>query len=306
VNILITGASGFMGKALSKRLAIPENQLVLLDSKSADLTKESSLLKFNQINYDLIFHLAAWTQAGDFCLYHQGEQWIINQQINTNTLSWWQKYQPQAKMIAFGTSVSYATEDNLREEVYMSGTPNDKFYAYAMTKRMLYAGLITLNRQFGLKYLYLIPSTLYGPGYHMDGRQMHFIFDLIRKIIKGKEFGERVELWGDGYQRRELVYIDDFINILLQLVTTANNEILNIGAGEDYTIREFASKICEVIGYNFSDISFDKTKYVGAKSKCLNVNKLEKVLPGMKMSTLESGLRKTIEWFYKYRVYELP
>ena len=305
MNILITGASGFMGKALSERLAVPENKLVLLNSRSADLTKDTSLLKYNDLSYDLIFHLAAWTQAGDFCLYHQGEQWIINQQINTNTLAWWQKHQAQAKMVTFGTSVSYAVEDNLAEENYMSGIPNEKFYSYAMSKRMLYSGLISLNRQFGMKYLYLIPSTLYGPGYHTDGRQMHFIFDLIRKIIRGKEYGEKVELWGDGYQRRELVYIDDFIDTLLNLSAKTDNEIINVGAGEDYNIREFASKICEITGYNFSSISFDTTKYVGAKSKCLNVNKLRTFLPAYKTSSLEQGLKKTIDWFYKEKVYDL-
>src|SRR6476659_9133551 len=70
-NILITGASGFMGKALGERLSARSHQLVLLDSKSADLTKDSSLLKYNDLKYDLIFHLAAWTQAGDFCLHHR-------------------------------------------------------------------------------------------------------------------------------------------------------------------------------------------------------------------------------------------
>jgi GDP-L-fucose synthase len=305
MNILITGASGFMGKTLSKVLDNGKNKLVLLNSKTADLTKDTALLQYNDLKYDIIFHLAAWTQAGDFCLYHQGEQWIINQQINTNTLTWWQKYQPQAKLIAFGTSVSYAIEDNLSEENYMLGVPNEKFYAYAMSKRMLYSGLISLNRQFGLKYLYLVPSTLYGPGYHTDGRQMHFIFDLIRKIIRGKEYGEKVELWGDGHQRREIVFVDDFIDILLRLTATVDNEIINIGAGEDYNIREFATKICEIIGYDFSSIGFDTTKYVGAKSKFLSTKKLKTLLPDQKMSPLEEGIRKTIEWFYQDKVYDL-
>ena len=185
---------------------------------------------------------------------------VINQQINTNTLSWWQKYQPQAKLIAFGTSVSYAVEENLSEDNYMLGIPNEKFYSYAMTKRMLYSGLVSLRRQFGMRYLYAVPSTLYGPGYHTDGRQMHFIFDLIRKIIRGKEYGEQVVLWGDGNQRRELVYIDDFIQILLRLSERLDNELINIGAGEDYSIRDFASHICDLIGYDYSLISFDTTK----------------------------------------------
>ena len=304
-SILITGASGFMGKALVERLSAQSHQLVLLDSKSADLTKDSSLLKYNDLKYDLIFHLAAWTQAGDFCLYHQGEQWVINQQINTNTLSWWQKHQPQAKLIAFGTSVSYAVEENLSEDNYMLGIPNEKFYSYAMTKRMLYSGLVSLRRQFGMRYLYVVPSTLYGPGYHTDGRQMHFIFDLIRKIIRGKEYGEQVVLWGDGNQRRELVYVDDFIQILLRLSERVDNELINVGAGEDYSIRDFASRICGLIGYDYSSISFDTTKYVGAKSKCLNVSKLKTFLPDLERTSLQEGLRKTIEWFYKGKFYDL-
>ncbi|MEP6795806.1 MAG: NAD-dependent epimerase/dehydratase family protein [Saprospiraceae bacterium] len=305
MKILITGASGFMGKSLQKRLSAPETQFIALDSKSADLTKQDSLLKYNDLQYDLIFHLAAWTQAGDFCLYHQGEQWIINQQINTNTLAWWQEYQPQAKMIAFGTSVSYASEDKLSEKEYMSGLPNDKFYAYAMSKRMMYAGLISLQRQFGMRYLYLVPSTLFGPQYHVDGRQMHFIFDLIRKIIRGKEYGESVALWGDGYQRRELVFMDDFIRILLELTSTVENNIINIGAGEDYTIREFAQKICAIVGFDFNTITFDTSKYVGAKSKCLDVKKLKELIPNPELSSLDTGLKATIEWFYKDKVYDL-
>lgn len=305
MNILVTGSSGFMGRALGRRLAKDQHRLVLLNSKSADLTKEESLLNYNNLAYDFIFHLAAWTQAGDFCLHHQGEQWIINQKINTNTLSWWQKYQPQAKMVAFGTSVSYATEENLSEDVYTAGTPKEKFYAYAMSKRMLYSGLISLNRQFGMRYLYLVPSTLYGPNYHTDGRQMHFIFDLIRKIIRGKEYGEKVELWGDGYQRREIVYIDDFIEALLKLSAMIDNDIVNVGAGQDYNIRDFAVQICEIVGYDFDKISFDSTKYVGARSKILNVDKLMKILPELNMTSLREGLRKTIEWFYQDKVYEL-
>ena len=304
-NILITGASGFMGKALSVRLAAESHQLVLLDSRSADLTKDSSLLKYNDLKYDLIFHLAAWTQAGDFCLHHQGEQWVINQQINTSTLSWWQKYQPQAKLIAFGTSVSYATEENLSEDNYMLGIPNEKFYSYAMTKRMLYSGLVCLHKQFGMSYLYAVPSTLYGPGYHTDGRQMHFIFDLIRKIIRGKEYGGQVVLWGDGNQRRELVYIGDFIQILLRLSGQVDNELINIGAGKDYSIRDFASHICDLVGYDYSSISFDTTKYVGAKSKCLNVSKLKALLPDLERTSLREGLNKTIQWFYKGKFYDL-
>jgi len=297
MKILVTGATGFLGKSLCEKLETLGHEIVRLNSKNGDLTKRDSLLLYNQQHYDQIFHLAAWTQAGDFCLKHPGEQWIINQQINTNILSWWQQYQPQAKLISIGTSCSYAPEQKLVEENYLIGMPIESLYTYAMTKRMLYSGLLALNKQFGLKYLCVVPSTLYGPGYHTDGRQMHFIFDLIGKIIRGKLSGEPVILWGDGYQKRELVYIDDFIRLMLQLNEKCEDDIINIGAGEEFTIRRFAELICENVGYDFNMVQFDISRYVGAKSKCLSVTKLNRLFPGRNMTPLEEGLKKTIDWF---------
>jgi GDP-L-fucose synthase len=303
MKILITGSSGFLGTALRGFLEKQKHELVLLNSKNCDLRKAESLNAFSGTRYDLIIHLAAWTQAGDFCLKHPGEQWIINQQINTNVLSWWQSDQPQAKLVFMGTSCAYAPGNDLVETEYMQGEPVDSLYTYAMTKRMLYQGARALNKQYGLKYLCAVPSTLYGPGYHTDGRQMHFIFDLIRKIIRGKEFGETVTLWGDGLQKREIVHVDDFVNILWQLVEKFDNDIFNIGAGEEYPIRTFADKICSIVGYPAEKIQYDTSRYVGATSKCLNVDKTKKALGKYELVPLEIGLKGTIEWFYEADAY---
>lgn len=186
----------------------------------------------------------------------------------------------------------------------MAGEPIDSLYTYAMTKRMLYQGARALNKQYGMQYLCAVPSTLYGSGYHTDGRQMHFIFDLIRKIIRGKEFSEEVVLWGDGYQKRELVLVDDFVDILCKLNHQYDNEIFNIGAGEEHTIRHFADVICNLIGFPSDKIKYDTSKYVGAKSKCLNVEKLNAALPDYKLQSLNYGISQTIEWFYSSGAYK--
>jgi GDP-L-fucose synthase len=162
---------------------------------------------------------------------------------------------------------------------------------------MLNAGLLALSKQFGLKYLCLVPSTLYGPGYHTDNRQMHFIFDLIRKILRGKKFGEPVILWGDGYQKRELVFVDDFTDITLRLNQKIGNDLVNIGSGEEFTIRQFAETICQHVGYDPKLVQYDVSKYVGAKSKCLDVTKLKQILPDFIPVPLQDGLRQTIDWF---------
>lgn len=297
MKILVTGASGFLGSGLCPYLHEGGHEVTVLDSRKANLTEQRSLLPFTGTKYDQIYHLAAWTQAGDFCLRHPGEQWIVNQQINTNVLTWWQQHQPQAKLIAIGTSCAYAPGSDLREENYMKGDPIESLYTYAMTKRMLYAGLRALQQQFGLRYLCVVPSTLYGPGYHTDERQMHFIFDLIRKILRGARDGEPVVLWGTGEQRRELVFRDDFVRYMVTLAASQENDLVNIGAGEEYSIRDFARLICDHVGYPFSKIEFDTDRYVGALSKCLSTAKLDRLLPGRASTPLAEGLRRTIDWF---------
>lgn len=297
MKILVTGSSGFLGSALCPKLEAKGHEVTKLTSRNCDLTNQGSLEKYSAEKFDHIYHLAVWTQAGDFCLYHPGEQWIINQQINTNMLAWWQKQQPQAKLITMGTSCAFAEGIDLTEENYLVGSPIESLFAYGHTKRMLYIGLLSLQRQYGLKYLCLIPSTLYGPGYHADDRQLHFIFDLIRKIVRGKLFGEPVVLWGDGHQKRELVLINDFVRIATQLAEKSENELVNVGAGEEFPIRHFAKLICDKVGYDFEKIQFDTSRYVGAKSKCLKTRKLHSLLPDVRLTSLEEGLSMTIDWF---------
>ncbi len=296
----MTGGTGFLGKRLCAALVGQGHAVVPLSSKNCNLTQPMALSRYSDGAYDRIYHLAAWTQAGDFCLHHAGEQWIINQLINTNVLEWWQRCQPQARMISMGTSCAYAPDQEMAEENYLVGMPIDSLYTYAMTKRMLYVGMQALSKQFGVKYVHFVPSTLYGPGYHTDGRQMHFVFDLIRKILRGKLYGEPVVLWGDGYQKRELVYVEDFVGSVIAL-SDRDNELINIGAGQEFTIRHFAGVICQKVGFDAESVTYDTSRYVGARSKCLSVRRLRSLLPGLEFTPLEHGLGRTIEWFAEDR-----
>jgi GDP-L-fucose synthase len=293
VRTLVTGATGFLGRHLVAGLRQDGHEVLALGSRDADLTEPGSLDRFDE-PVEAIWHLAAWTQAGDFCLRHPAEQWVINQRLNTTVLDWWHRVQPQAKLVAIGTSCSYAPGERLSEDRYLVGEPVSELYAYGMTKRMLLVGLRAMEAQYGHRWLYLVPSTLFGTGYHDPSKQRHFIFDVIDKILRAKQENDQVVLWGDGHQRRELIFVTDFIRAGRRLAETTNNEIVNIGSGEEQSIRWYADLVSRLVGYDASRIQYDTTRYVGVRSKQLVIEKLRALLPGFQLTPLAAALEQTV------------
>ena len=297
-KVFITGGSGFLGRHLVNSLSTtPGLTIVSPSSKECNLLNDASLNQFNGIKFDHIFHLAAWTQAGDFCLKYPGDQWIKNQRINSNILDWWSRSQSQAKLVFMGTSCSYPEHDEHIETNYLKGEPTESLYTYAMTKRMLLIGAMALSKQYNLKFCSFVPSTLYGSGYHNDGRQMHFIFDLVRKIVDASDGGPVPQLWGDGNQIRELVHVSDFLDCVFSLIPLIDNDLINIGGFCIATIREFAEIISRLCGYDHTLIRYDTSKYVGAKTKVLSNYKLKNLIELKKQRCLEEGLLEVISWY---------
>jgi GDP-L-fucose synthase len=294
MKVLVTGGTGFLGRHLVPDLERQGAEVTVLNSRNCNLVEKQNLLQFRDGRFDRIYHLAAWTKAGDFCLHHKGEQWIINQQINTNVLWYWREYQPQAVMIAMGTGCAYPPELELREENYMVGEPDRDLYTYAMTKRMLYTGLLALQHQFGMSFRHLIPSTLFGPKF--DRADSHFIFDLIKKIHAGKHGGAPVELWGTGSQIRELIYVGDAVKLIHLATEHCPNESLNLGSGIGYSIREYAEMICEIVGYDPGRIIYDTTKWSGVSKKVFATDKTRRLFK-FQFTDIREGLAESIRYY---------
>jgi GDP-L-fucose synthase len=269
---------------------------VLAGSRMCDLTRRENLESVPEHGFDRIYHLAAWTKAGEFALHHPGEQWILNQQLNTNVVWYWREREPQATLIVMGTSCAYAPGAELREENYMVGEPDPGLYTYAMTKRMLYQGVRSLHQQYGMNYCCFVPSTLYGPGFDSD--DSHFIFDLVRKIVRGKYRGDPVVLWGDGSQIRELIHVRDAVRLIESAVDERQNELLNLGSGVGYSIRDFAEIVCQVVGFDVESIRFDTDRYVGVHAKVLNTERLL-ARTDFAFEDLRSGIAEVVDDYVK-------
>lgn len=289
---LVFGATGFLGRHLVPHLRQQGHEVLGLGSKDCDLTDRDSLKPWTGWQPERIYHLAAWTKAGDFCLYHKGEQFLINQAINTNALWYWATHAPQARFISMGTSCAYPPFADLQEDNYLVGEPDKDLFTYAMTKRMLLCGQQALQHQFGLSWNQLIPSTLYGPKFELS--DSHFIFDLIKKIHHGSQTGQPVRLWGDGYQIRELIYVQDALRLIDLAVASCENQLLNVGSGEGHTIREFAATVAQILNYDPNKILYDVNAFTGVRKKVLNTQKIHRLAPDFQFTSLLEGLSVTI------------
>ena len=241
--------------------------------------------------YDYIFHLAVKTAAGGYCQKHPGEQWVINSSINADMLAYWAQYQQRATMITFGSSCGYSNKVKKTETNYMLDVPETGYEVYGMIKRNLLTGISALKQEFKMDFRYLIPSVFYGPNYDLDDR--HFIFDLIRKIVNAKNGGDEVVLWGDGTQTRELIFIDDAVDIILQSMSPKTPKIFNLSSGKSYTLKTYAKTICDIVDYDYNLIKWDTEAFVGSKSKKL----VNTHLKGYKFTSLKKGLTKTIKYY---------
>jgi GDP-L-fucose synthase len=205
-------------------------------------------------------------------------------------LSCWKQMYPNAKMITFGSSCGYDKNVIKTEDNYLKGEPEPGYEVYGTIKRSLLIGLKALKQEYGMDYSYLIPSVFYGPEYNLHDK--HFIFDLIRKIVNAKNGGNKVVLWGTGDQTRELIFIKDAVDIIIQAMTW-DKEIVNLSSGKEYSIKEYAQTICNLIGYDFNLIEWDITAFVGSLNKKL----VNTHLQDYNFTSLEEGLKQTIEYY---------
>jgi GDP-L-fucose synthase len=283
-KILITGGTGYLGKAVCSSL---KSEYDVTISSSENM---KSMLYDCKEKYDYLIHMAVKTAAGGYCQNHSGEQFLINTDINNAFFQGWKNCFPKAKVVTFGSSCGYDANVKKTEVNYLKGEVEPGYEVYGNIKRNLLVGCNAMNKEYDMQFSYLIPSTIYGPNYDLNDK--HFIFDLIRKIVNAKQTGEDVTLWGDGYQRRELIYIDDAVEIIKHALTW-NLQVCNLSSGQDYSIREYAQIICNIVDYDFNNIKFDTNQFVGSLSKKM----INTHLSDFQFTTLEDGLRKTIEYY---------
>ena len=304
MKVYVTGHNGFVGKHLVTELT-KLNYEVIIPSKELDLkNQESTEYFFKSWKPDWVIHCAAVVGGIGANIKEPYKFLFDNLQIQNNVIDNCIKYKVK-KVLFLGSSCIYPKDYRhpLVEEDLLTAPLEPTNEGYAIAKIVGLKLCEYANRtQNNTKFVSLMPCNLYGPGDHFHLERSHVISALIMKIydayINNKKI---VEVWGSGNPKREFLFVEDLVDGIIWSVNNIEKTetFLNIGVGYDISIKEIASKIANIIGYN-GNFYFNLSKPEGMMKKCLDVSKINSL--GWKAKTsFEEGLQKTIEYYERIR-----
>ncbi|WP_191566667.1 GDP-L-fucose synthase [Metabacillus idriensis] len=299
-KVYIAGHRGLVGSAILRKLeAEGFPNLVYKTSSELDLRDPLQVYSFfEQEKIEYVFLAAA--KVGGIVANNEYPADFIrdNLMIQTNIID--ASYKNNVKKLLFlGSTCIYPklAQQPLKEEYLLTGELEPTNEPYAIAKIAGIKMCKSYNRQYGTKYISAMPTNLYGENDNFDLQTSHVLPALIRKFHEANEQNkEFVEVWGTGSPKREFLYSDDLADACLFLMNNyEGNEIVNVGVGEDLSIKDLAKMVKKVTGFQ-GKIQFDTSKPDGTPRKLVDVTKINDL--GWKASTsLEEGLTKAYKWF---------
>jgi GDP-L-fucose synthase len=299
-RIYIPGHTGLVGSALKRNLESQGYENLICKTKGElDLMDERAVEEFFGREKPEYVFLAAAKVGGIKANNDYPADFIYqNLKIQNNIIH--QAYKNGVKKLLFlGSSCIYPREcpQPIKEEYLMTGPLEQTNEPYAIAKIAGIKMCQAYNRQYGTKFISVMPTNLYGPNDNFNPETSHVLPALIRRFHEAKENNQKeVVIWGTGKPKREFLYVDDLADACIFLMNNyQDNEIVNIGTGEDLSIKELAEKIKKITGFQ-GEIIHDTAKPDGTPRKLLDVSKLHNLGWQHKIG-LEEGVEKTYNWF---------
>ncbi len=301
-KIYIAGHRGLVGSALLRKLQATGYEDIILKTRSElDLLNDEAVKNFFQKEKPVYVFLAAAKVGGIIANDEHPAEFIYeNLKIQTNIIH--NAYINNVKKLLFlGSSCIYPklAKQPIQEDYLLDGKLEPTNKAYAVAK---IAGIImcqAYNKQYGTNFISVMPTNLYGLNDNFDLQSSHVIPALLRKFHDAKTHGKKeVILWGTGSPKREFLHVDDLADACIFLMNNySDSEIINIGSGEDISIKELADIIKNIVGFT-GEIVWDSSKPDGTPRKLLNVNKINNLGWRHKIELLD-GIKSTYDWYKK-------
>ena len=303
-RIFVAGHRGMVGSAIVRRL---QNEgfknLHTRTRKELDLMDRAAVRAFfENVRPDYVVDAAARV-GGIAANFEKPVEFLIeNLTIQNNVIQAAADF-GVTKLLFLGSSCIYPkmAPQPLCEEALLTGPLEPTNDAYAIAKIAGIKLCQAYAREYGKNFISGMPTNLYGPNDNFDLHTSHVLPALIRKVHEAKQAGSKdVSVWGSGTPRREFLHVDDLAGACFFLLENYDSpEIVNIGCGEDVSIRELAEMVCDVLGYE-GELVFDASKPDGTPRKLMNVGRILSL--GWKPRIgLQDGIRDAYEWFLKTR-----
>jgi GDP-L-fucose synthase len=301
-KIFIAGHGGLVGSALVRALKKQGyKNLILKTHKELDLLDQKKVSDFFKKEKPEFVFMAAAKVGGIMANKTYPADFIYNNiQIQTNIIQS-ARTSNVTKLLFLGSSCIYPrlAKQPIKEDYFMTGELEPTNKAYALAK---IAGIYmcqAYNEQYGTNFISVMPTNLYGPNDNFDPINSHVLPGLLRRFHEAKVNGSKeIVIWGTGSPKREFLHVDDLAEACVFLMNNYNDpSIINIGTGEDLSIKELAIRIKKITGYG-GKIVWDTTKPDGMPRKLLDVSKLHKLGWRHKIG-LDQGIESTYGWFKK-------
>ena len=303
--MVVTGGAGFLGSVVVAQLRARGCPTIIVPrSGDYDLVEMSAVKRlYDDAAPDLVIHLAARVGGIGANQANAGKFFYDNLMMGTQLMEMGRR-RGLKKFVALATICAYPkfTPVPFTEDDLWIGYPEETNAPYGLAKKMLLVQSQAYRQQYGFNSIVLFPVNLYGPGDNFDLNTSHVIPALIRKCFEAKE-EQRAEivLWGDGSATREFLFVEDAAEGILRAAEFYNESYpVNLGTGEEITIRSLASMIAAEIGFT-GRIEWDTSKPNGQPRRCLDVNRAKQFFGFQARHSLREGLKKTIQWFHAHR-----
>jgi GDP-L-fucose synthase len=299
MTILVAGGSGLVGSAIVRELKRLNQDVIGISSKDVDLLDRDKTFEFiNNLKPAAIIDSAAKVGGIGGNNSYPVEFLSQNLQIQSNLMDAAHAAKV-SKFVFLGSSCIYPRDcaQPIKEEYLLTGELEQTNSAYAVAKIAGIELIKSYRKEYGYKWISVMPTNMYGPNDNFDLENGHVLPVLIRKFIEAKRTGSgKVTLWGSGSPLREFLHVNDLAKaVVLCMDNYDDSKQINVGSSQEVSIKDLADKISKAVGFS-GEITWDSSKPDGTMRKVLDSSKITKL--GWKpLISLDQGIASTVEWY---------